>query len=119
MIFELTARVVERKTTKVYETEGKLYQLDNFTIEVTNIFDEDVEFQIKTYDIVPNYNKEEDETEDDKKKKKKKKKIIKEEDPLVILQQQKNEDPLVPNAFFIKNNIIKLKKNQTKTITVQ
>jgi len=93
--------------------------LDNFNIEVTNSFDEDVEFQIKIFDIVPNLSKDEEETDEDKKKKKKKKKVQKEEDPLVLLQQQKNEDPIVPNAFFIKNNIIKLKKNQTKSISVQ
>jgi len=43
-----------------------------FNIDVTNIFDEDVEFSIKLSDIIPkNSNKTQDDTTSKKKKKKK------------------------------------------------
>mmetsp|Transcript_25268 Transcript_25268/g.21158 ORF Transcript_25268/g.21158 Transcript_25268/m.21158 type:complete len:170 (+) Transcript_25268:2771-3280(+) len=53
IVFDLVARVVERKTSKNYEIESKMYQIENTNIDVTNIFDEDVDFTISLTDLIP------------------------------------------------------------------
>lgn len=93
-----------------------MYQVEFFNIEVTNSFEDDVDFSIKLSDIVPKYesNKSIKEEETSKKQRKKKK-----ENFDVVNPHLTKEDPSVPNAFFIKHQNLKLKKGQTKTLVVQ
>jgi len=118
IVFDLVARVVERRTTRTYEIEGKMYNIENLNVDVTNTFDEDVDFNISLTDLIPKYDLNKStkmNTDEDISKKKK----SKDKYELYKCGIETKTNPPVPNAFWIKQTNIKLKRGQTKTIQVQ
>lgn len=94
-----------------------MYQIENMNVDVTNTFDEDVDFTISLTDLIPKYdlNKSTKITDEDITKKKKNKGKYE----MYKCGIETKTNPTVPNAFWIKQTNIKLKRGQTKTIQVQ
>jgi len=95
-----------------------MYNIENLNVDVTNTFDEDVDFNISLTDLIPKYDLNKStkmNTDEDISKKKK----SKDKYELYKCGIETKTNPPVPNAFWIKQTNIKLKRGQTKTIQVQ
>lgn len=91
-----------------------MFLIENMNVDVTNTFDEDVDFTISLTDLIPKQDLNKSVKDEDGKKKKNKDKY-----ELQKCGIDNKSNPTVPNAFWIKQTNIKLKRGQTKTIQVQ